>query len=155
MSSDNTTFFETEIAAPARSGRTDDDVIYQLELEDSAGLENSASKPHISLTRRSVAGWMVMHHDEGIRGVRDHGFKDFSWVAERFIDAALANRADLNEVLLGVEKNNAQGFTIEKAHFGTEIGDRKRTIDRERLTLLAQCDGAHPKRANQPQSFKL
>ena len=62
--------------------------------------------------------------------MRDHRLKDFSWVAERFIDAALANRADLNEVLLGVEKNNAQGFTIEKAHFGTEIGNCLGTIDR-------------------------
>ena len=65
---------------------------------------------------------MIMRHDERIGGVRDHGFKDFSWVAERFIDAALANRADLNEVLLGIEKNHTQGFAIEKAHFGTEIG---------------------------------
>jgi hypothetical protein len=31
-------------------------------------------------------------------------------VAERFIDAALADRADLNEVLLGVEKNDTQAF---------------------------------------------
>jgi len=62
--------------------------------------------------------------------VRDRRLKDFSWVAERFIDAALANRADLNEVLFGVEKNNAQGFTIEKAHLGTEIGNCLGTIDR-------------------------
>jgi len=62
--------------------------------------------------------------------VRDHRLKDFSRMAERFIDTALANRADLNEVLSGVEKDDTQGFTIEKAHFGTEVGDCKRTIDR-------------------------
>ena len=34
--------------------------------------------------------------------MNDHRLKDFSWVAERFVDAALAHRADLNQVLLGV-----------------------------------------------------
>jgi hypothetical protein len=71
-----------------------------------------------------------MHHDERIGGVRDHGFKDFSWVAERFVNTALANRTDLNEVLFGVEKNHAQGFAIQKAHLAAEIGDRLGTIDR-------------------------
>ena len=98
---------------------------------------------------------MIVHQDERIGGVRDHRLKDFSWVAERFIDAALANRADLNEVLLGVEKNDTQGFTIEKAHFAAEIGNCKRAVDRERLTLLAQCDGAHPKRTNEAQRLRL
>ena len=56
-----------------------------------------------------------MHHDEGIRGVRDHGLKDFSRVAERFIDAALAHRADLDQVLLGVEENDPQDFGRETA----------------------------------------
>ena len=69
-------------------------------------------------------------------------------MAERFIDAALANRADLNEVLFGIEKNNAQRFAIEKAHFGAEIGNCLWTVDRERLTL-------HAKRANEPQRFRL
>ena len=71
-----------------------------------------------------------MHQDEGIGRVSDHGLKDFSWMAERFVDAALANRTDLNEVLLGVEKNDTQAFTIEKAHLGAEIGDCLGTFDR-------------------------
>ena len=130
MSSDNTTFFETEVAAPARCGRTDDDVINQVKLKDPAGFKNPAGKTQIRFGRRRVTGGMIVHQDEGIRGVRDHGFKDFSWVAERFIDTTLANRADLNKVLLGVEKNDPQAFVIEKAHLGTEIGDRKGTVDR-------------------------
>jgi hypothetical protein len=55
--------------------------------------------------------------------VSDHWLKDLSRVTERFVDAALANRADLNEVLLGVKENGTQAFAIQKAHFGTEIGD--------------------------------
>src|SRR5262249_50788216 len=95
-----------------------------------------------------ISRGVIMHHDEGIRRVRDHRLKDFSWVTERFIDTALANRADLNEVLLGIEKNHTQGFTIEKTHFGTEISNCLRTIDRERLALLPQGDSAHSKGAN-------
>jgi hypothetical protein len=69
-------------------------------------------------------------------------------VAERFVDTALAHRADLNQVLFGIKENDPQDFAIQKAHFGTEIVNCLMTIDRERLTLLLQCDGAHAKRAN-------
>ena len=116
-SSNEAGFVKAEIAAPAGGWRTDDDVIYQPELEDSAGFENSPGESHIGFGRGRISRGVIVHHDEGIRRVRDHRLKDFSWVAERFIDAALAHRAGLNEMLLGVEKNHAQGFTIQKAHF--------------------------------------
>ena len=95
-----------------------------------------------------------MHQDEGVGGEYNRRLKDFARMRERLIDTALANRADLNEVLFGVEKDDAQGFAIQKAHLGTEIGDGLRTIDRERLTFLAQCDGAHAQGTNQSQGFR-
>jgi hypothetical protein len=55
--------------------------------------------------------------------VGDHRLKDFFWVGEGLIDRPLANRADLNEVLLGIQKNDSKPLAIEKAHLGTEIGD--------------------------------
>ena len=79
---------------------------------------------------------MIVHQDEGIGRVRDHGLKNFSWGDEGLVHAALANRADLNEVLLDVKENGPQAFAVEKTHLAAEIGDCKRTIDRERLTLL-------------------
>ena len=154
-SKNDATFLEAEIAAAAGSRASDDDMVDGVKLQNSAAFENSPGKAHIRFGRGGVTRRVVVHHDEGIRGVSDHGFKDFSWVAERFIVTALANRADLNEVLLGVEKNNAQGFTIEKPHFGTEIGNCLGTIDRERLTFFPQRDGAHPKGANEPQRLRL
>jgi len=102
-SKNDASLLKAKIAAPPRSRHTDDDVIHQMELEDSASVQNSPGKAHIRFGRGGVTRRVVVHHDEGIRGVSDHGFKDFSWVAERFIVTALANRADLNEVLLGVE----------------------------------------------------
>ena len=66
---------------------------------------------------------MIVHQDEGIGRVSDHRLKDFSRVAERFIDAALAHRADLNQVLFGIKENDPQDFAIQKAHLGTEVGN--------------------------------
>jgi hypothetical protein len=97
---------------------------------------------------------MIVHEDKGIGGVRDHRFKDFSRVSERLIDGALTNCADLNEMLFGIEKNNAEQFAIEKAHLGTEVGDRQRTIDCERLTFLPERNGTHAKGTNKSQGFR-
>ena len=129
-SSDDAAFLEAEIAAATWSRASDDHVVDQVELQDSAGFENPTGEPHIGFGRGRITGRMIMHQDESVGGVCDHRLKDLSWVAERFIDAALANRADLNEMLFGVEKNNAQGFPIEKAHLRTEIGNCLWTIDR-------------------------
>ena len=50
-SSNDTSLSETEVAAAAGSRHTDDDVIHQLELKDSAGFENSPGKAHICFGR--------------------------------------------------------------------------------------------------------
>ena len=89
-SSDDATFLKTEINASARSRSADDDVIDQLELNDSDGFENSPGEPQIGFARREVARWVIVHQDEG--------------------DGALTNRADLNAVLFGVEKNDPERF---------------------------------------------
>lgn len=80
---------------------------------------------------------MIVHQDERVGRMDDHRLKDLSRVGEGLIDRPLTNRADLNEVLFGVEKNDSERFTIEKAHFGTEVGDCLGTINRERLAFLA------------------
>ena len=54
-SGNDASFLKTEIAAPPRSRRTDDDVIHQMEQQDSAGFENAAGEPHVSLRRSRVA----------------------------------------------------------------------------------------------------
>src|ERR1700741_359063 len=48
-------FLKTEIVAPARSRRADDDVVDQLELKDSAGFVNSPGEAHIGFGRGGVA----------------------------------------------------------------------------------------------------
>ena len=58
-SSDDASFFETEIAAATWSGRADDHMIDEIELEDSAGFEHSAGQPQIGFGRGGItAGWL-------------------------------------------------------------------------------------------------
>ena len=83
-SSDDAAFLEAEIAAATWSRASDDHVVDQVELQDSAGFENPTGEPHIGFGRGRITGGMIMNQDEGIRGVRDDRLKDFSWVAERF-----------------------------------------------------------------------
>jgi hypothetical protein len=64
-SSDDAPFLETEIAAAAGSRHTDDDVIYQMQLQYSAAFENSPGEAHIRLRRRRVSAYAAC----GITGV--------------------------------------------------------------------------------------
>ena len=50
-SRNDTTLLETEVAAAAGCRHADDNVIHQLELEDSAGFKNSSGKAHIRFGR--------------------------------------------------------------------------------------------------------
>jgi hypothetical protein len=58
-------FFETEIAISPRGGSADDDVIQQLDLQNSAGFENSPGKAHI----RFGGGRLARYAACGITGV--------------------------------------------------------------------------------------
>jgi hypothetical protein len=95
-SGNDASLLEAEIAASSRSGRTDDDVIHQMELQDSAGLENSPGEPQIRFGRGRVSGGMIMDQDEGISGVDNGGLKHFARMSQRLIDTALADGRDLN-----------------------------------------------------------
>jgi len=105
-------------------------MIDEIQLQNPARFIDAAREPQIGLRRGGVTRWVIVDHDERIGGMRDHRLKDFSRVGEGFIDGALTNRADLNEVLFGVKKNDPERFAIEKPHLGTKVCDCERTIDR-------------------------
>jgi hypothetical protein len=67
----------------------------------------------------------------------DRGLKDFARVGERLIYGALADGCDLDQVLLGVQQDNAERIAVEKTHFGAQLGDCRRAFDRARLSFLA------------------
>jgi hypothetical protein len=110
-------------------------VINQLELKNSAGFDGSSGEADIRFRWAWVTGWMIVNHDKGIGGMDDSLLKDFARVGQRLIDGALADGSDLDQVLLGVEENNAERFAIEKTHLGAQLGECQRAIDRERLSL--------------------
>ena len=63
---------------------------------------------------------MVVDHDESESAKNDYGFKNFTRVSQSFVQGSFADRNDLNKLLLGVEKDNSQGFVTEKTHFSAE-----------------------------------
>jgi len=75
-------FLETEIAISFWSRHPDDDVIDQMELQDSAAFENSPGEAHIRIRSGRVARWVVVHQDKGVRGVNDNRLKYFPWMRE-------------------------------------------------------------------------
>ena len=79
----------------------------------------------------------------------DHRLKNFAKMGERLIHGALADGSYLDQVLLGIQENNPERFAIEEAHFGAKVCDCDRAIDRERLTFLPKCHGAHTKRTDE------
>jgi hypothetical protein len=56
-----------------------------MELQNSAGFDNSAGEAHISFGGGWIAARMVVHQDKGVSGVRDHRLKNFSWTGEELI----------------------------------------------------------------------
>ncbi len=68
MSGNDAGLFKTEIAVLARSGRADNDVIDQLQLEDSARFKNPAGEPQIRFRRGGISAYAVC----GITGVIPH-----------------------------------------------------------------------------------
>ena len=117
-------FFKTEIAVPARCRQANDDVINQLELENSAGFDGSSGEADIRFRRSRVAARVIVDHHEAVGRMEDDGLKDSARVGEGLIHAALADGDDLNQVLLGVKENDPERFAIEEAHFGTKVCDR-------------------------------
>ena len=126
-------------AAPVCRG-TDDDVIDQLELKDSAGFESPAGEPQIGLGRGGIAAGVIVHHDESEGAEGDDRFEDFPRVSQGFVERSLAYGNHLDELLLGVNKHNAQRFVTKKAHFGAEFRYRHGRVDQEPRAFLAQGD---------------
>ncbi len=84
----------------------------------------------------------------------DDRFKDFPRMGDGFVDRALADNGDLDELLFGIEKNDPKRFAIEKAHFRTEAGDRDQVIDGKGLAFLSRNDRAKTQRADEAKGFR-
>jgi hypothetical protein len=57
---------------------------------------------------------MFVDHEERISAEGDYRFKDFTRVSQRFVEGSLADRNNLDEFLLGVEKDHSKRFVRKK-----------------------------------------
>ena len=67
-----------------------------MELQNSAGFENSPGEAQIRFRRRRVTGGVIMHQDEGLGGEHNRRLKHFAGMGERLVDTASANGGDLD-----------------------------------------------------------
>ena len=59
-------FLETEVTGIPFPGRADDDVIEQFDLQKLRGLGQTSRETVVRLTRRCIAGRMIVHDDDGM-----------------------------------------------------------------------------------------
>ena len=76
-----------------------------MELQNSAGFIDPPSEPQIGFRRGGVARWVIVNEDKSIGTEREHGFQNFPRMGERFVQSPVADRDNLNELLLGVERS--------------------------------------------------
>jgi hypothetical protein len=60
----------------------------------------------------AIAARMVVHQDEEVGREDDCALKHFARMRERFIYGALADRCHFNQLLFGIEQNDAKPLTI-------------------------------------------
>ena len=124
-------------------------MIDQLHLKDFTGFENPAGEPQIGFRRGGIAAGVIVHHDESEGAEGDDRFEDFPRVSQGFVERSLAYGNHLDELLLGVNKHNAQRFVTKKAHFGAEFRYRHGRVDQEPRAFLAQGDRGQAEGADQ------
>ena len=111
-------------------------MIDQLQLEDCAGFHDPAGQPKIGFGRGGVARWVIVNEDKSIGTEREHGFQNFPRMGERFVQSPVADRDNLNELLLGVERSAWQrqrpisrGRTeVHDCAFGKRAGSREQSL---------------------------
>jgi hypothetical protein len=110
---------KAEIATAPASRRTDNDVINQVELEDSAGFVDAAREPEIGVGRGGVTRWVIINHDKQIGRMRNHWLKNFARVGNRASrnqghpDSALLRLTGLRKIPLFDWRKTEHSFTTE------------------------------------------
>jgi len=84
----------------------------------------------------------------------DHRLKDFPRVGERFVEGALTDGRNFQELLFRVEQNDPQRFVRQKPHLRTELRDGERVIESKRLAFFPECNRAHPQGTDQTKRFR-
>src|SRR6266478_8773985 len=101
-------FLETEIAGVRFRWRADDDVIEQFDLQKYCGFRQTSRQTVVCLTRRSVAGGMIVHDDDSVRRRDDRWPEHVTRMRNALIHAAKRNFFGANAMVTRVEQDHAQ-----------------------------------------------
>src|ERR1700757_4541231 len=92
---------------------------------------------------------MVMHQDEGVRGMRNGRPKYLSRMSKRLVESTLGNIDHCDQSLARIKQDNPQNLLIEKLHISASSINRFRAVERFRTRVLAFGDCRHRERGNQ------
>jgi hypothetical protein len=107
-SSNDAGFLEAEIAISLWCRGANDHVIQQIDLQNSAGFVDPAGRAKIRIGGARVARGMIVHHDKGAGGEYNRRLKHFARMRERLVDAALADRGNLDQLMFGIQKHDSK-----------------------------------------------
>ena len=106
-------------------------MVQELDLQKASAFGNASCQPEIDVTRRRIAGWVVVNQDEGVGRMADRRLEDFSGVSKAFVQCSFRNLADGDQAEPGVQQNHTKGLAVESAHLGAEqLIDGLRMIER-------------------------
>ena len=128
--SQNTCFLETEIARVPFRWRADDDVIEQFDLQEFGSFGQTSRQAVIGLARRSVAGGMIVHDDDGVRLISYGRTKNFTRMRNALVEAAERDLLHVQQAISRIEQDDAQRLGSQPAHLGPDqLGHELRRIE--------------------------
>ena len=97
-------------------------MIEQFDLHQFGRLGQAARQALVGLARRSVAGGVIVHHDDRVGGINQRRAKHITWMRNTFVHTANGDFFNPNQMVASIEQNNAQRFFSQHAHFSAKKG---------------------------------
>jgi hypothetical protein len=99
----------------------DNDVVENIDIEDFAGLAESAGDAFVVAGRFGVSGGVVVGDDDGSGPVAERITKHLAWRDERVVDRADRHGCGGDESVLGVEVQCYRVLAVEILQSGTRM----------------------------------
>src|SRR6266550_2331487 len=110
-------FLEAEVAGASFGRRANDDVIEQLNLQKLGGFGQTPRQAVIGLTRRRIAGGMIVHDNHCVGRRHYRWMKNLTRMRDAFVSTSQRHLFDADEMITSVEQDHAQRFLAQHAHF--------------------------------------
>ena len=97
-------------------------MVEEGDLEEAGGVCDAAGEAVVGIAGEGVAGGVVVDEEECVGGVEEGWAEDFARMGDAFVEAAEGDFLGAQQAVFGVQKQDAQRFALEAAHFCAEQG---------------------------------